>query len=325
MPAPKQPIELRKSGLFSWDDPGDSNLTPDYILVPGVVSFSAGRLRYERSRGQRKSPTPRILDGFLRLADATDEQITKFAKRWGPLYLCEHGLPASHNPEYDEHTFFPTPRCEPEDFTGRAGSESLDAWRVLSRKANAIVHLAQALGAAKRGASKDWQTLIPSLRDDASYEPPAPALLLALLANRWVRDAQIHLLVKIRQGVPVLRYGSDDIFGYGALFGALGIQLLLRITGPQAEVPCSACGAPYKPSRRPAASKANYCPKCGHPEAVRRAKFAMRQRQALARQLHLDGLSAKDIAGRVGSKPATVRGWLSARRRSRERQGGRAR
>jgi hypothetical protein len=39
-----------------------------------------------------------MFEGFLRLERATDERILEFAQRWGPLGICEHGLPHTHWP-----------------------------------------------------------------------------------------------------------------------------------------------------------------------------------------------------------------------------------
>src|SRR5689334_20236236 len=100
MPRPfvPEPTEKRTLGLFPWEDPADANLTTDYIRIPGVVTHEGGRLEYRMWRGDRKkspgpyapgtqdsgerqsrglwfwkSPTPRLLDGFLSLANASDE------------------------------------------------------------------------------------------------------------------------------------------------------------------------------------------------------------------------------------------------------------
>src|SRR5262249_15652939 len=37
-------------------------------------------------------PGPKMLDGFVRLADSSPDQILAYAQEWGPLWLCEHGL-----------------------------------------------------------------------------------------------------------------------------------------------------------------------------------------------------------------------------------------
>lgn len=55
---------------------------------------------WRRSTGAPRFRTPRqgMLEGFLKLAAASDDQILEFARRWGPLGICEHGLPHTHWP-----------------------------------------------------------------------------------------------------------------------------------------------------------------------------------------------------------------------------------
>jgi hypothetical protein len=39
-----------------------------------------------------------MLSRFVELSEAKPERIRDFARRWGVLSICEHDLPASHNP-----------------------------------------------------------------------------------------------------------------------------------------------------------------------------------------------------------------------------------
>src|SRR4051812_13779671 len=39
---------------------------------------------------------PGLLEDFVKLARASDETILGYARRWGPLWLCGHALPFSH-------------------------------------------------------------------------------------------------------------------------------------------------------------------------------------------------------------------------------------
>src|SRR5262245_10593405 len=40
---------------------------------------------------------PHLLHDFINLADADPDEIFKYAKRYGVLGICEHGIPAAHN------------------------------------------------------------------------------------------------------------------------------------------------------------------------------------------------------------------------------------
>src|SRR6266487_2634569 len=66
--------------------------------VPGMVSLSDGLLEWRWIPGQKREQVrPGILEGFLKLADAADSSILAFAKKWGPLGICEHELPSTHS------------------------------------------------------------------------------------------------------------------------------------------------------------------------------------------------------------------------------------
>jgi hypothetical protein len=90
---------------------------------------------------------PGLLEGFIRLADGSDEAVLRYARRWGPLWLCEHGVPW----QYDGKECIPpatdsSPWCE----------ESLDKWREYAREARAVLRIARKLDSGQPGSEDDW-------------------------------------------------------------------------------------------------------------------------------------------------------------------------
>jgi DNA-directed RNA polymerase subunit RPC12/RpoP len=327
-------------GIYSWDMP-KGGLAPGSIPVPGLVYHRAGRLRFRwnhdarlpsgvsepewSDKAARKKlglpyfdyPSPQLLSGFLKLADASDDQIASFAGRWGPLYLCEHGCPANHNPGLKKLAPCAS-TCGALDDGGDEEGEPIAGWRSLSRIANAIVRLALELRNGKEGSQEDWRVALQKDGEVGGMLGGAPeAKMLWDAANAWVAIARFRPSVGIKERTWVIRFGTDS--WNTALFGALAFQLLLRVTGPQKEWLCSSCGKPYAPKRRPAASRGNYCPSCGRRVAVRLAKERLRGRKRDALQLAAsDGSSPEVISRLVGSRVKTVKGWLrAAKRRSR--------
>lgn len=73
------------------------------LYVPRDIQLEDTRLAYSAlidppsQRGRTAEPDARVLDYFLKLCDASgapDSDVVAFAKKWGPLYLCErHSLP----------------------------------------------------------------------------------------------------------------------------------------------------------------------------------------------------------------------------------------
>src|SRR3954452_565692 len=71
-------------------------------LVPEVVVLEGGRLvsRLMPRPTRRVRAGPGLLEDFLGLARGRDERVLAYAKRWGPLWLCEHGEPwRNHQPD----------------------------------------------------------------------------------------------------------------------------------------------------------------------------------------------------------------------------------
>ncbi len=99
-------------------------------------------------------PGPKMLDGFVRLADSTPDQILAYAQEWGPLWLCGHGLHwRQHGPEC-------YPRTDPD--AGQRWSwsrEDLEHWRDLAGEARAILKIARALNNGEPGDVEDWMAI----------------------------------------------------------------------------------------------------------------------------------------------------------------------
>ena len=69
------------------------------IAVPRVLDDSLGgfaRIAWVTDDLHESPPLSRCLASFAQLADGSDQAILRFATRWGPLGICEHGKPAAH-------------------------------------------------------------------------------------------------------------------------------------------------------------------------------------------------------------------------------------
>jgi hypothetical protein len=84
----------------------------------------------------KRTPGPGLLEQFVGLSDASDEDILRYARHWGVLVICRHGLPASHS----EH-------CRPMTLSGRGRYvfwEPLASWRYFARHAKRVLEIAAA-------------------------------------------------------------------------------------------------------------------------------------------------------------------------------------
>lgn len=334
--------------LFGYDGKIDQPIAADYLGIPWHLSLEGEDILYayyspsalsqeprpmtldeqrhpglmsKRGLPHLKSPSPRVLDGFMKLADQSHTETFEFARRWGVLDLCEHGLPIGHR-GVDLRWGIPrTPRCTPVKPPGKGfpswchfGLEKAEWWRDWARKAKALMTIAASLKRGSRGDSRDWNTVAAweneglqrPLRNDSVT---AEWHLLCQYVNGWCQMANLAPYLICRdQGSVMIRFAS--LAAPGRLFGVIGLQMMARISSKGSMAICSGCGEIYKPTRIPNPSRLNFCPDCGRTTSVGMAKARMAERKRKARALHAEGMSPSKIAGQIGSQPSTVRRWV---------------
>jgi hypothetical protein len=118
---------------------------PTEWLVPQQLSVDRARLCWRPTRPSagippvtyaytKRAPGPGLLEQFVALGDATDDAILAYARQWGVLVICAHGLPASHSE-----------RCRPLALPRRHAYifwEPLASWRFFARQARRILDIA---------------------------------------------------------------------------------------------------------------------------------------------------------------------------------------
>jgi hypothetical protein len=139
---------------------------------------------------ERESPELNdCLFAFTRLAKApSDSQLAQFAMRWGPLGICKHGWPSTHDngscaplraPEryWEHHTeqtawsavFWSGPGEIPMNEWQGTYWEPLVAWRFYVRKFAAALNIANFLRKERPGRHEDWAE-IASVQDGKHME-----------------------------------------------------------------------------------------------------------------------------------------------------------
>lgn len=353
MPKKKSPQEARQLGpLFTYEGRTDQAIAADALVVPWLLEMREGCLFYrytsedmmERLRSpdlavtdlrspQRahkfglplfKTPSPHVLDGFMHLADADDERILSFARRWGVLDLCEHGIPMTHDVIHSRWDSGKVARCSPLPWERpdrppdpSAGREPLDLWRKWARRARALMRIRAALLALEPGSADDWRSYFgddqaaPGVRVETEHGASVELDMshLCNYVNAWMAVGQVGpRLVKQHGGSVVIRFGATA--GGGLLFGMIGLQMMARVSGLGSMAICSSCGELYKPKRAPAPSRLNFCPDCGRGAAMRLAKKRMADLKLTARRLHSTGTPIPEIARAIGRSPSRVRAWV---------------
>lgn len=307
----RQPNEWE--GAFDDPESGkplDQHLPSSSWTVPFVLEIREGALTIAKrgeSRRREARPEPGLLESFAALADASDEEILRFAGKWGFLKLCRHGLPMRH----EGRIAIGKDACV---FTGK---ESLTAWRLYSRTAGLVLTIAARLLDGESGGVAEWAKLYPEtieaiddvalwLRSEEERlasvfldhrdveegrlffrsmvtrsDPSALAYQrneLARFVSRWLELADVR---------PALRWGTPTSVEVefeavpASLFGALGVQLMAMLGRSNPPRRCDACGRFFSPARRPSTGKRRFCsrPECKR-EAVNAAKRDARARRA---------------------------------------------
>ena len=284
----------------------------DVLLVPPTIKLDGDRLVWRLQapapawkathRARRKLPsaaaaraqwkTRRVLPGadmlraFVKLADAPDRAILAFAKKWGPLGICQHKVPATHSAD-----------CDPAGWeeSGRVGGwEPLERWRHYAARARAVVIVSHGL---RMGARVSVQDIRPVMLDYATQVmvagrleskeecPPDLWNTVTSVVNDWLRlgDVRPRLLLteeiasfddarRVRPRIvltPSWRFPSPEF----CLFGVLGMQLAFAASSERGLAFCSACGSWFEPVRQLRPDENHYCGGCGR-RAMQRAASA---------------------------------------------------
>jgi hypothetical protein len=349
----------RKIGpVFRLDGRIEQAIAADDLVVPGRLELQKGCLCYQyfpgglsdihhlnrsHSGSERTvqgrtdlpttvTPAPRLVDHFIRLADAPEEEILGFARRWGVLDLCSHGLPLVQ-PLLDQEGWWDhgePPPCAPLKWKPQGlapelsgiliGRERLAHWRQWARRARALMRIAAALEANRPVNAEDWleiqlegttpQEVEADLEHIAREDPLQSDARSDLYGavNRWVEIGRVGPALIAHPGhPPVVRFTSAPLKN---LFGMIGLQIMMRVSRVGSMAICSNCGRLYKPDRLPTRARQNFCQDCGRPVAVRMAGRRRMERMRQALELHGSGMALAEIARTVGSRPSTVRNWI---------------
>lgn len=289
--------------LGEWPTPGDVRTDGDQLLWTTPT--------WDRATASAANGT--LLADFLGLAEADAEQIADFARRWGVLGLCRHGLPRGHNLESAELLDSGRPTrapCPPVQAATGPGihewSEPIQAWRDLSSQAATMLKLAHGLhgGGARVGSHSDWERL-PRYRTQLIHRPsaetgprkvsegtsfrrnwkpepgPVPATIpaarewLGVVIDEWLRWGDLRIVVDWGR-TATLKIRSVS------LFGAVALEVARAVARAEDLTTCSGCGIAYAPSRTPKPDQNNYCPEC-RGKGVPQRDAQRRQRQGTAK------------------------------------------
>ena len=120
-------------------------------------------LRWKRGDGYEiQDLRPGLLEDFFSVSRCRPMSIRNYARRWGVLEICKHGLPASHNPFRPDRDDY----CSPMSGAGGCLPSPVSTWRLLSARFRALVRIDAKLRAGELGMPEDWRLLSPHIKDN---------------------------------------------------------------------------------------------------------------------------------------------------------------
>lgn len=260
------------------------------VEVPENIVLASHQLHWDLTSKRSRAAGTGMLERFVELYRASDEEILEYAKDWGVLEICNHGYPKSHSrARFAER--YPFSECELVRSSAYPGCfcEDLSVWRRFSAAADATVRLASKLSRGQRGESDSaWTLLLTRPRQPGPHQPAwMPALLgiyrdilesqseidwrfgdMAALLNikrrlsnkEKLRGARGFLAKEIQTW---LRIGDAGLSCYSepdgrwrmnfsgyGTFGVLALKLMLKIADADGTVFCSTCSKAYLPRKR---------------------------------------------------------------------------
>jgi len=249
----------------------------DITLTDGMLAW---QLRLDSYREIR--PPKGLLLRFIGLHDKGARAFLRFAQNWGVLGLCEHGLPATHDP-----------------YCSMSQREPVERWRSLSVQARAILNLRDTLnrGGRPSASTSDWDLALSFAAHLGDAWAKTLTELTASGASGLYRGFhQNELSQCVQAWLDAARIGprvtwnrqekhyqitlKPSQFWRPNLFAHLAMELMLAVADVERLAICSGCGGAYTPSgKRPAECKRSFCVSCGRKASVRLAVRRFRERK----------------------------------------------
>ncbi|MGB3549618.1 MAG: hypothetical protein WA993_02935 [Candidatus Binatus sp.] len=277
--------------LSRWTGGLGRPMTASQVAMPRSLELRGQRLVYSVDRKLRRIQPDELLDRFIALSDRfnTPADVLSFARRYGPLYLCDHhGIAAYHKPLlmnraplgpapiFGVDELFKYDWCGPRLDSRRPEtfSEPIEAWFRLARRASSLLRAANTVRLQGDAPPELWEQ-VDGFRGSFGKEFGAswkyldnPSQRLAANLETWLVMAEVCLRVEVQGESLTASLGPAPLTG--SSFALIATQLLLAIMRSEGLASCSGCAMPYVSNRPPLAgklvgpqvAKRNYCRNC---------------------------------------------------------------
>lgn len=316
------PVKLKGRDI-SWDErPVDPRLPGDVVE------------KNQRMIAMCKRPDKGILEDFLKLGAAPDEDVLRFAEKWGPLdawrmaalwvrVQCRRFKATNTEVAAEVQELFgdcwdfkrhaacgpDSPGILPWPFGGLR-REPTEAYRGLAG------YIADILDHAAK-SRHDWHRHLAACVSTHAYGPlelfgrDSPVLEAAVKARVDYLNRLAGWSLGLEWDFKRSRWTTRFLLGDTPTFAAIALHTTLAIAGADL-YRCAGCGNMYDRSRtrRPKLGQDNYCPRCGRTAALLHAKRRYRKKMAEAQKLHGAGIPLPRIAEQLDTELENVERWV---------------
>jgi hypothetical protein len=271
------------------------------IAAPPSIELMDDALVWKRMPPDTIGPPPNLFRGFLRLYKTTDNVILEFARRYGVLGLCHHGLPMCHPLRNDAGIIIDGRSYCTYGFTKDRGLiEPLASWRALSLAAHSVLTLKTEVEQRNRIRSEVeeqlWvNALWPCIErfkrtGSPSYRPiarrPVPerskaASRIVLITNEWMQcsgivpravwqEARFRFQLELQDEIP-------------NLFGFLASQLGAALVNARGWYTCHECSDLFEGENTVSPKRRRFCHLCrkeGKPQLWATRDFRAREQES---------------------------------------------
>jgi hypothetical protein len=239
-------IQLERAGMMP-----ETSIRSDRALIPSTPRIESGFLVYDPTKCECKKIDPTKV--LLKLIEVNcEEEIVRFAGKYGVLYLDDRGLPVDdrlvHGAMIGERSY------------GPAGRESVAEWLYFARACRAMLAISAKIHAGRCGSPDEWKAIIPNYTGTGkrgSVELEKSNICVVL----WEWSLKSNLRPTLHwDGPPTIRLTFRP-FGSG-LFDIVLLTLMMRICRTDGLAICGSCQRFFPPDSRARRGDVRFCPEC---------------------------------------------------------------
>jgi len=245
---------------------------------PSTISIQQLNFEELRKLGWTyKENTDKLLDDFVKLANATPKKVLKFVKKWGPLWACVSH--STHKAELADVTgveivslIHPIGPLHGDAALGFCWCSWVPAENVSSfvreaKRAKAALSIYTCLKLEKEEDPNDWATL--GFSGKLKFAGTASAEEKKFIKKMFLCSFVERRLSEVGFLIDPQSLKLQIVFDLGFLRAAW-LQLAQAMTAMRGIYVCDGCGDVYvRALKKPVEGKFNFCPQCGKKGAKR--------------------------------------------------------